>query len=170
MQHFILRSFTFLMTISCGQLFGQTDSTKQLRDEDRAHFILSGGLSYQRQFAGEVGLIYGYTATNGPCNPGGLGGLKFATEFNFNSNTFFIAPKIGAEFDFAFFGARLNIIDYTDFTYHDFKFTPEAGLSFLGIVNLFYGYNFSLTENRIENIGTHRLTLTINLDKIMLGR
>lgn len=175
MRHLTIYIFGLLLTISSGQVFGQSDTTKskqilkEINDEDRAHFIFSSGLSYQRQLLGEVGLIYGYSASDGPCNSGGLVGLKLASEFNFNKDNFFIAPKLGVEMDFLIFGARINFIDYTNFTYHDLKFTPEIGLSLTGFLNLFYGYNFSLTDKQIDNVGTHRVTLTINFDKILFG-
>jgi hypothetical protein len=155
-----------LFTFFCPHLYCQTDTikNKETINEDKAHFILSGGLSYQKQFVGELGVIYGYSGLGDMCNPSGLIGLKLASEFNFTSNNFFIAPKIGGQIDFYILGARLNIIDYTNFNYHDFKFTPEIGLSLTGFVDLFYGYNFSLTEKRIHDIGTHRVTLTINFD------
>jgi len=159
---------TSLLTIYCGQAFGQSDVTRI--DEDKAHFIISAGISYQKELVGELGFIYGYSAPPGPCTSGNLRGLKFATEFNFNSDNFFIAPKVGVEFDYLILGARLNIIDYTDFTYHDFKFTPEIGLSLMGAFDIFYGYNYSLTDKRIENIGTNRITLTINFDRVLWGR
>lgn len=140
----------------------QSDSTSDY-DEDDTHFIFSTGLSNQKQLWGEVGIIYGKTLRSS-CDRAGLAGVKLGTEFNFTPSKFMIAPKIGFEFDIAIFGARMNIIDYTDFTYHDFKFTPEIGLSFLGLVDVFYGYNYSISEKRIDNIGTHRLTLTVNFD------
>ena len=89
-------------------------------------------------------------------------GAKLGTEFNFDNKNFYMAPKISFEFDFLLFGLRLNMIDYTNATYHDLKFTPEIGLSIKGIGSLHYGYNIPLTTNRIKDIGTHRVTLTFN--------
>lgn len=155
----------FTMVCLSAQLFAQKDTTQKVVPEDRSHFIFSAGLSYQKQLVGEVGVIYGFSARGGSCNPGGLGGIKIATEFNFNNKDFFIGPKICAELDVLIFGARLSLIDYTDFTYHDLKLTPEIGLSLSGMVNLFYGHNYSLTDKRLQNISTNRLSLTFNLDK-----
>jgi hypothetical protein len=168
---------TILVLYSLGlfisNVFSQSDTTKQTISkvhEDKAHFILSAGISYQKQAVGEIGVIYGYSSLSDVCNPGGVVGIKLASEFNFNRNKFFIAPKLGAELNYFIFGLRLNVIDYTDFMYHDFKFTPEIGLSLMGAINLFYGYNCSLTPKRLENIGTHRITLTVNFDRIFLGK
>ncbi len=143
-------------------ILAQSDSASDY-DPDANHFIFSTGISTQKQLWGEVGIIYGKTMI-GSCDQIGLVGAKLGTEFNFTPSKFMIAPKIGFEYDFSLFGARLNIIDYTNFTYHDIKFTPEIGLSLLGFVDIFYGYNFSISEKRIDNIATHRLTLTVNFD------
>src|SRR5207302_1188431 len=105
------------LTLVCGPVFAQNDSTawNSKIDADKAHFILSGGVVFQKYPAGEIGVIYGYSSAGGPCNPGGLGGLKLAAEFNFGSPQFYLAPKLALEIDFLALGMRLNIIDYTNF-------------------------------------------------------
>jgi hypothetical protein len=127
--------------------------------------IFSGSLSYQKQLMGEIGLMDMNASGGGPCNPPIAVGPKFSSEFNFISRQFFIGPKISYEADFILFGARLNIIDYTDFKQNDFRFTPEIGLTIIGFIDLFYGYNIPLSSTRLDYIGTNRITLTINLFK-----
>jgi hypothetical protein len=157
------------LCLYCLSVHAQTDSSKHDKDDETEKcLIFSSGFSFQKQFMGEVGVIYGYVI-NGSCSPGGLMGWKLASEFNFSGKNFIIGPKIRAELDFALFGTRLSIVDYTDFTYHDIKLLPELGLSLIGSANLFYGYNFSLTNRRIPNIGTHRLSLTVNFNKELWG-
>ena len=160
---------SFIITCLHAHSFAQRDSIPKqaAADKDKGHFIFSAGLSWQQQLVGELGVIYGFSARGGSCNPGGLGGIKIASEFNFNSKNFFIGPKLCAELDFLIFGTRLNLIDYTDFTYHDLKFTPEVGLSFSGMLNLFYGHNYSLTDKRLHYISNNRISLTLNLDKAL---
>ncbi len=127
-------------------------------------FGFSGGVSYEKQFLGESGLLYG-TALYGPCTPIGYAGTKLSTEFNFNSNRFLLGPKLSCEFDFALFGARLSVIDYTDFKLHDLRFSPEVGLTCLGVFGLYYGWNIPLTSERIEWVSSNRITFIINIDK-----
>jgi hypothetical protein len=97
-------------------ILAQSDSTSDY-DPDANHFIFSTGLSNQKQLWGEVGIIYGRTL-RGSCDRAGLAGVKLGSEFNFTPSKFMIAPKMSFEFDISLLGARLNIIDYTDFTYH----------------------------------------------------
>ncbi|MFN8437811.1 MAG: hypothetical protein U0V72_09235 [Cytophagales bacterium] len=169
MKHLTVNALVLLMTISFTHVFGQIDTSKhEIQNAPNGNYLIfSGGLSFQKQFFGELGIIYGKTiwTKEGPGIPILASGLKLATEFNFNSKNFILAPKVCFEFNTPLLGTRLSIIDFTNFTNHDFKFTPEIGISLGTLVNLFYGYNFSLTENRLDNIGTHRFTLTINYDR-----
>ena len=132
------------------------------------HFHPSFGLSYQNQLVGEAGLLYA-KESHGSCGGGFMRnfiGIKVASEFNFDVNHFYIAPKIAYEVNLPLISGRLSIIDYTNFFYHDLKITPEIGITYGGFINLHYGYNISLTEktnNRIPFVGTYRVTLTINL-------
>lgn len=96
--------------------------------------------------------------------PGILTGPKVSSEFNFNFKQFFLGPKVSYEFDYYVIGARINLIDYTDFKQSDFRFTPEIGLTFVSYLNLFYGYNVPLSSGETRFAGTNRITLTININ------
>ena len=142
----------------------QRDSSYQ-NTHSQYHLIYSGGISYQKQLVGEAGLMYGYSENGGPCNPPiGPLGIKFSYEFNFESHHCFVAPKISYQCDLALIGIRISLIDYTNHIYNDYKFTPELGITLFGYLDLFYGYNIPLTKDKIENIGTNRITMTINLN------
>jgi hypothetical protein len=112
---------------------------------------------------GEIGVLVSKSISSGKRQPGILFGYKLASEFNFDNKNFYLAPKLAFEADIYLMAVRLNIIDYTNATYHDLKFTPEIGASFFGIANLHYGYNISLTASNIKDVGTHRITLTVNI-------
>lgn len=123
MEYLQAHIFIFLLIIYPGQMFAQSDSTtlkerQKKNNDNRAHFIFSDGFFYQRQLLGEIGLIYGYSSQNGLSAPGGIAGVKIATEFNFDEENFLIAPKLCAEIAILIFGARINFIDYTNVTYH----------------------------------------------------
>ena len=152
--------FTILILNSTIGL-SQKDSTKKHIFEDY-HLYPSIGISYQKQLVGEVGVLYAYSQPFSHCQTNVLYGIKLAAEFNFNSNHFYMAPKIGIQTDYLLLSARLNLIDYTNSTYHDLKLTPEIGLSITNIINIYYGYNIPLTPNKINDIGTHRVTLNFN--------
>ena len=139
----------------------QKDSIKS-RIFENFKLYPSVGISYQKQLVGEVGVIYAYSQPFSHCQTNILYGIKLASEFNFDSNHFYMAPKIGIQTDYLLLSARLNLIDYTNSTYHDLKLTPEIGLSITNIINIYYGYNIPLTPNKINDIGTHRVTLNFN--------
>jgi hypothetical protein len=153
-------------------IFGQKDSTifKKERYEFEPHLYFSIGLSLQKQLVGDVGIIYGKGITEHSGFVLGMMGIKLASEFNFNRDNFFIAPKISAEIHVFLVGLRFSVIDYTNYTYHDVKITPEIGVTGLGYVSLFYGYNFSMNNSRLDYVDKHRLSLTFNINKFLIQR
>ncbi len=142
----------------------------QENKKDSKWLMISGGVSYQKQVFGELGMMYatdvGSRYLDGPRYIAIIIGPKISSEFNFKFNHFIIGPKISYEADiwlgYLLMGTRLNVIDYTDFKQNDFRFTPEIGLSFLSFVDLFYGYNIPLSSTRADFAGTNRITLTIS--------
>ena len=157
----------FFLLLSFTKGFSQKDSIRK-NTLDNFHFFPSIGASYQKEVVGEVGFFYGKYISGGMCNPGVLYGYKLATEFNFDNKNFYMAPKISMEFDVLILSIRLNVIDYTNATFHDLKFTPEIGLTLGGLGSLHYGYNIPLTASNIKDIGTHRITLTYNFGVLKL--
>jgi hypothetical protein len=166
MKYKILCVFLLLKLYS----FGQKDSSiiEKERYEYEPHLYFSIGLSLQKQLVGDVGITYGKGITEHSGFVLGMMGIKLASEFNFNRDKFFIAPKISAEIHVVLVGLRLSVIDYTNYVYHDVKITPEIGLSGLGYVSLLYGYNFSLNNSRLDYVAKHRLSLTFNINKFLI--
>jgi hypothetical protein len=76
-----------------------------------------------------------------------------------------IGPKIGYEITAGLIGLAADITYYTDFTSESVMVTPKAGLSLLGFANLFYGYNFNLSDHRFKIISQNRFSLVFNLNK-----
>ena len=125
--------------------------------------ILSPGVSYQKEFFGELSIMYAETAMN---HTGfGIYGPKLGVELNFKSDNFIYAPKLGFEIDVLFFSVRANIVSYIDSGDVDLRLLPEVGFSFLGLANLTYGYSIPVLSYRIEDISRHRVTLTFNLSR-----
>jgi len=160
----IILSLVLLPTLGFSQ-----DSTKSsIHDSDNSNghgFAFSGGVSFQKQFMGEVGLMYYSVAAEGSCSPSIIVGPKVASEFNFrfNNNRFIAGPKISYEADITILGIRANLIDYTDFKQGDICFTPEVGITIMAWVNVFYGYNIPLSSSRTIIPGANRITITINV-------
>jgi hypothetical protein len=162
-----------LLTTVLGNAFSQLSDDDSFVD----NLYVSGGVTFNKQKFGEIGIGYGFISPWGACDCGPQNlnlGLKLASEFGkiyvkefgkMDAQKFILAPKISAEVHVRFVGARINFIDYTDFTYHDIKFTPEIGISGNGLINLFYGYNFALSKNHLNGIARNRLTLVFNFGK-----
>lgn len=69
----------------------------------------------------------------------GSRGISAGCELLFDNGVVF-GPKLSAEINLFFVGARINTIFYTaDFKSGNLKIRPEIGLSFLGLMNVFYG-------------------------------
>ncbi len=125
--------------------------------------ILSPGVSYQKEFFGELSIMYAETAMNHT----GLGiyGPKLGVEMNFKSDNFIYAPKLGFEVDVLFFCVRASAVGYIEDSNVDLRILPEVGFSFFGLANLTYGYSIPVMNYRVEDISRHRVTLTFNLSR-----
>jgi len=62
-------------------------------------------------------------------------------------------------------GIASDFTYYSDFKRHTWVFTPRAGLTIMGFVNLFYGRNLFLSDFRFEGIDENRFSLVFNLNK-----
>lgn len=80
-------------------------------------------------------------------------------------DVFIMGPKIGFEITAGLLGLALDATYYTDFENEAFLFTPRAGLSVMGFVNLFYGRNVALSDYQFKVIDKNRFSLVFNLNK-----
>lgn len=76
-----------------------------------------------------------------------------------------IGPKIGYEITAGLIGLAADVTYYTDFSRGSIMVTPKAGLSLLGFANLFYGYNFNLSDYQFKIISQNRFSLVFNLNR-----
>jgi len=115
-----------------------------------------------------LGICYGSGATTtGSCGSRDIAFPKLGSEFTFDNNNLILGPKISIENVFWLLGTRLNVIDYTDFKQQDWRFTPEIGISFGGLLSIYYGYNIPLSNKRINSVSENRITLTVNLPNVL---
>ncbi|MEX2595358.1 MAG: hypothetical protein WEC59_00400 [Salibacteraceae bacterium] len=145
-------------------MFCQEDVDKSL--DFSGGLLLTDVGEHLPQLMGDVGVIYGTTKGADGCPTAYYYGPKLSLEFNFNPNNFILAPKVSYEYHLVLIGARISIIDFINFSQHDFRLTPEAGISLNGGMNLFYGYNIPITDNTLDYITNHRLSLTININNV----
>lgn len=77
---------------------------------------------------------------------------------------FILGPKLGYEVTAGLIGLAVDFTYYTDFEREALMITPKAGLSVLGFVDLFYGYNISVSEDSFKSISKNRFSLIFNVN------
>lgn len=81
------------------------------------------------------------------------------------TDKFIIGPKAGYEITAGLLGLAADVTYYTDFGQQALVFTPRAGLSIMGFVNLFYGRNLPLSDFQFKGIDENRFSLVFNLNR-----
>ena len=76
-----------------------------------------------------------------------------------------IGPKIGYEITAGLIGVAADVTYYSDFERSAWMFTPRAGVSVLGFVNLFYGRNINISDFQFKGIDKNRFSLVFNLNR-----
>ena len=133
---------------------------------DNIDFAISPGVILQKDVYAELNVIVG-KVINDPVMCG-ISGFRIGVESNLRSNSnFTIAPKIGYEVSLVFFSGRISAINYFQNGNSSFRITPEIGFSLASIVNLTYGYGIKFETNNINDLSQHRLSLTVNLSKLL---
>lgn len=79
--------------------------------------------------------------------------------------TLILGPKLGYEITAGLIGIAADVTYYSDFERHAWVFTPRAGVSVLGFVNLFYGRNIGLSDFLFDGIDQNRFSLVFNLNR-----
>lgn len=169
----------FLLTISANFLFAQQNElydTVKTRPFDRywtkPRLVPKIGVGTQERFFTEIGVqwhnIYKHPLTLASKGP-------YATiDFFIDDRNFLMGPKLGYEFTAGVFGLAADVTYFYDRNYDDegsdrqsWVFTPKAGISILGFVDLFYGYQIPLSneEDRISSIYRNRFSLVFNLNR-----
>ncbi len=89
-----------------------------------------------------------------------------------DNTNYVIGPKLGYEFTAGVFGTAFDITYFYNKDYTSegsdrraWVATPKAGLSVLGFVNFFYGYQIPISDQRIRTLSRHRLSVVFNLNK-----
>lgn len=153
----ILQSVLFCL-ITAQPVLGQFH-----RKEYKDRLIISSpGIVFQGQTYVDINFLYSkYDEGHGNVV---IWGPRIGMELKLNSTHFVYAPKIGYELAGFPIILRGSAITYIDNGQTDLRLVPEAGLSFFGLINLTYGYNFQTLSFRTSEISNHRFGLTINLD------
>ena len=76
-----------------------------------------------------------------------------------------LGPKLGYEITAGLVGLAVDFTYYSDFDREALVFTPRAGVSIMGFVNLFYGRNVALSDYQFDSIDKNRFSLVFNLNR-----
>lgn len=83
-----------------------------------------------------------------------------------------LGPKVGYELTAGIVGAAVDLTYFMDHNYdnegtnrNSLVLTPKAGLTILGFVNFFYGYQIPLSDKEITTLYRNRFSLVFNLNK-----
>jgi hypothetical protein len=142
-------------------------NTKKHFSNTKYSFTFKGEYIHQGNNYVTVGLGYlnPHVIDGGPCNSFVLGaeGFSASTDISVSGQPFHIIPKISYEAAFMLIGAKLNLEMPTDFKSNTFIFCPEIGLTLVGFVYVYYGYNFM--DKPLFDISRNKLTVGFNLQK-----
>ena len=128
---------------------------------NRSHLGITLGHISQNDNFWTIGAIKGkhYRSMRIPSRGYGL-----AAEFNFNQSNSIFGAKAFYEYNFGIIvGSRINATTYFKGSVRDFRVTPEIGLSGLGMINIFYGYNIPVSGSEINEVSRQRINITINI-------
>ena len=158
--------YSFLVITLSLFISTQADAQNIFDDMTKNKDIIAGlGASCSEFTTGEISAMLSHQMYVGPCVPGyGYMGPRISTEFSFAKGGGFIAPKISYEANFIILGGRLGIADYTNFRTHEICFVPEAGFTYFGFIDLYFGYNIPLTTARLSKMQSAKFTVTLNWD------
>jgi hypothetical protein len=154
--------------------FAQADSipAKQLETFfwTKERLIPKVGVSVQERAFVEIG-VYWHNIYHHPLSLASKG--PYATiDIMVDEKNLLIGPKVGYEFTAGVFGTAFDVTYYYDKDYNSegmdrraFVATPKAGLTLLGFMDVFYGYQIPISETRITSLTRHRFSITFNLNK-----
>ena len=80
--------------------------------------------------------------------------------YGFRDKESLLTTKASFELATMIFGARMNVINYTEFKSNQFLFLPEFGFSYSGIASVMYGYTVFLGDNRFD-LNRHSFSISI---------
>jgi hypothetical protein len=162
------RLLTWLCVFFSTNTFGQSDSV--VTDKSSLYNNLRLGLGLEKNPFIEVGFSRLIIEDKG-LNSGSFcfyvsGQVnKILTE---SQSDYTYGGKIGFEtaWMIGMWGAEVKYL--TTGTKSQWFFTPRIGLSLLGSASLLYGINLPTKSNKINEIGRHQISLTVNVSKRLM--
>ncbi|WP_066837747.1 hypothetical protein [Rufibacter ruber] len=120
-------------------------------------------LGYQKSFFTEVGVAKHWSGGDMviPRSTALYSSLEWAP----SSTGSVYGIKVGAETISGMGISGLEVKYQSNFKVDDIVITPKLGLSLLGSVSIFYGYNISINKSPFDHVGRHQFSLALLYDK-----
>lgn len=149
---FIIFCTVFITT----HVFAQVDSTDDLRVSGVKLAYTYSGL-HNMEIGYGKGRLIPVREMIGPAGYyGGFVNLGYAVE----NNTSLLTTRVSYELMTVLPGARVSLINFTDFDQAQLVLLPEIGLTFNAIITAMYGYNVYLTTNQFD-LRRHSFSVSI---------
>ncbi|MCK6641693.1 MAG: hypothetical protein L6Q81_16565 [Bacteroidia bacterium] len=124
------------------------------------------GYEYRSSSFAEAGLLL-YHPLEGLFDlPWGFVGANVGYTARVGGSDFVSGPKLGVEFHAVVFSVRSDFTYLTNYKKGSWQFSSEAGLSFVGLIYVMGGYNWTFTSKEFWNATGPRLSIGVNLYKL----
>lgn len=159
---------TFCFTQFCLAAFVlQAQDTVDIRPFERywtqPRFVAKAGVGLQETAFVEAGVqlhkIYVHPLSLASAGP------YLTVDGMLKDDKLMIGPRAGYEITAGLVGVAAEITCFTDFDRSAWVFTPRAGLTIMGFVNLFYGRHLPLNDFLFSAIDRNRFSLVFNLNR-----
>jgi hypothetical protein len=147
----------------------KSDSIYGYKHWTKYNNALRFGVGTQKSFYTELGLSRHQFTFNdlGYASSTYYSSIELTPTFS-STNKNIYAIKAGYEINARTLALGIEGKYQTDFMKNDIVITPKIGFGFMGVVNLFYGYNISLMSSLFQNIGHHQFSIVCNLNRKVL--
>lgn len=161
-----LLTLAFILLLSDHKTFGQDVDTVDVKPFERywtkSRFVPKVGFGVQETGFGEIGVhlhkIFVHPLSLASAGP------YLTVDAVFNPGEFIVGPKLGYEVTAGLVGLAADVTYYSDFERECVMATPKAGITLFGYANLYYGRNFTLTEENFRSISPNRFSLIFTLN------
>lgn len=124
------------------------------------------GINFQQHRFWEAGLQWARFDSGSPCSTPTYVAYRAGIEYSDAPEGRILAPKIGASGEAYFLAFRGSIAAYMQNGLVDARAIPEIGFSLpLCLMQITYGWNIPLTQDRVGEVTSHRFAISISLDR-----
>lgn len=168
MRHIFLVVFGALAFAIYGQDTTKTGSQPEGWEQwSKTRLVARCGVGVQKSVCAELGVaMHAYKGSNFVWYSRAYYlSFEFTPSFSGGHENIY-ALKTGYEIAAMPFIIGIEAKYQTSFRNSNFVATPKAGLTVMGVVNLFYGYNITPWRDPFSNIGHHQFSIAVNINKL----